>query len=52
MGHRLRARSNFQHGYDFGASIAGEPNPQRVSLLAGLGTELIQLDLQELQALE
>lgn len=52
MSHRLRARSNFQHSNDFGASIDGEPNPQRVSLLTGLGTELIQLDMQELQVVE
>ncbi len=35
-----------------GASVEGEPNPQCVSLLAGLGTELIQLDVQKLQVLE
>jgi hypothetical protein len=52
MSHRLSARPNFQHGDDFGTSVDGEPNPQRVSSLAGLGAELIQLDVQELQALE
>jgi hypothetical protein len=48
MGHRLRARPNFEHGDDFGPSIDSEPNPQRVSLLTGLGAKLIQLDVQEL----
>jgi hypothetical protein len=52
MGHRLSARPDFQHADDFGTGVDGEPNPQSVSLLAGLGTELIQLDVQELQALE
>lgn len=52
MRHWLRARPNLQSGDDFSPSIDREPNPKRVSLLAGLGAKLIQLDVQELQVLE
>jgi hypothetical protein len=40
------------HGDDFGARVEGEPNPQRVSISAGFGTKLIQLDMQEPQVPE
>jgi hypothetical protein len=52
MGHRLRTRSNFERGYNFGPSIDGEPNPESVGALAGLGAKLIQLDVSELQVPE
>jgi hypothetical protein len=52
VSHRLGTRPDFQHGDDFGASIDGQPNPQGVGLLAGLGAKFIQLDVQELQALK
>ncbi len=48
----MRVRANFQDRDDFGASVEGEPYLQRVSLLAGRGTELIQLDIQKFQVLE
>jgi hypothetical protein len=35
----LSARPNFQHGDDFGARVDSEPNPQRVHVPAGLGTD-------------
>jgi len=49
---RLSARSNFEHGNYFGASIDSEPNPESVGALASLGAKLIQSDLPELQVLE
>jgi hypothetical protein len=52
MSYRLGARHNFQHEDDLIAGVDNEPSPQGVSLLVGLGAELIQLDVQELQTLE
>jgi hypothetical protein len=52
VGHVLRAGAELEHRQNLGASIDGQPQPQYLRMAAEPGSQLVQLQLRELEMAE